>query len=238
MIASRNRSRGRMKPYVPATFVLCIGAVALIWFLVGLPVEIERVRISGLNAVSEAQLRRIANIELGIKVGRVRAKEIEKALLKNPLILDASVDAGVTGTLHIRIRERAPVAWLENSSCAVGVDGVLLTDIKKAEEGWLRLAGLRVEKGRVGDVGAIQEAAQAEEILRNSGEFPSGTWACRAGYADSWIWYTQGKIVRFSRPVPEKEINRLQRFKRLCPQAWARARALDMRFADRVVVNR
>ncbi len=230
--------RRRLKPWVPATLVLCVGAVALIWFLAGLPVEIVRVRMSGLNALSQAQVKKAAGIELGMEVGRARAKEIETALRKDPQVLEASVDAGVTGTLHIRIRERAPAAWLENASCAVGSDGVLLPGIRKPEEEWLHLAGLKVQKGMIEDVEAIEEAAQADRAMRESGEFAPGTWACKGGYADSWIWYAQGKIVRFSRPIPEDEINRLQRFKRHCPQAWSRARALDMRFADRVVVNR
>jgi cell division septal protein FtsQ len=159
MIPSRQHPKRRVKSWVPATAVLAVGAVALIWFLTGLPVKIKRVRISGLRSISQAQLEQIAGIKPGMDVGRNQALDIGKALVKHPLILEASVDAGVTGTLHIRIRERTPVAWLENRSCAIGADGVLLAGIGERDESWLRLAGLQVEKGRVREIGARGQAS-------------------------------------------------------------------------------
>ncbi len=213
-------------------------AASGVWLLAGIPVEVKRVKVSGIRYLSPAQVERIAGIKPRMEVGRREAREVREVLEKHKAVIGASVSAGVTGTLHIRIKERVPVAWLAGESCAIAEDGIPLRHITSRDPSWATIAAMGTPGARAFDPKILREAVEGEALMRTLEEGASGAWYCRLEEPRTWLWLSGGKRVVFSSPVSEDEVTRLGHFRRVCPKAWQSARMLDMRFADRVVVKR
>jgi len=88
----------------------------------------------------------------------------------------------------------------------------------------------------VGNGAAIADALKGDGFSRGIFGGTEVTWR-RAG-PSAWSVEAGRKRVTVSSPVRDEEFKRLMRFQCEYPDAWARARTLDMRFADRVVVKR
>lgn len=201
-----------------------------------LPIRMEQVQVSGLTRLSREEVVRMIGMEPGTLMGPADARRVAMNLARRPPFAAVAVSRGLTGILHVHVTEREPVAWCQRAGCAVAADGVLLPHLPSRGPGWIGLDGLAVAQGRVGDARLVGEALVVKAALAAQGAEVDGV--LRRTAAGSWEWQNGGKRVTLSSPPQPGELARLARFQRSFPDAWARARALDLRFADRVVVSR
>jgi len=215
----------------------CLAGAAIAW-LVSTPIKVERVSIRGMRMVAAGEIKRILNVRPGLPVGHGDVRRMESELERHAAFESASVSRGLTGTLHVRLVEREPVAWMRAFRCSVAEDGTLLPHVRQRDPSWICLEGVAVKHGKVSDVDAIREALAGRRYGREVDDSGGGVWRRLRSPADAWEWETGGKRIQMTSPIREDELKRLARFRRAYPEAWARARLLDLRFADRVVVKR
>jgi len=220
-----------------AGLMLAVAFLALLAFSL-VPMRVKAVTVSGARHLSRNEVTRIAAVPAGKLVGWGGAREIEERLKRHPAFSSVHVNRGFDGTLGISVVEREPVAWLPSHGCAVSADGTLLTHLTNREEGWPPVMGVELREGRVADLAAVRDAAAGYGRLRGYVGQGEGILRRVGNDAGAWEWDVEGKKVVFSSPVREEEINRLQRFRREFPRAWGKARMVDLRFAERVVVKR
>jgi len=201
-----------------------------------LPIRMESVRVSGLTRLSREEVVRMIGMEPGTLLEPGDARRIEMNLARRPPFAAVAVSRGLTGILHVHVTEREPVAWSLRQGCAVAADGVLLPHCAVRAPGWLGLDGLAVAQGRVTEAKLVDEALAIKAALIAQGADLGGV--LRRTGPGGWEWLNGGKRVTLSSPPQPGELARLTRFQRSFPEAWARARAVDLRFADRVVVSR
>lgn len=213
-----------------------VAACAAVAWLCSVPLKIDRVNVRGARLVPPPEVERMIGVKPGTRLGPAGAEKIEEDLRRHPAFVSVSVTRGVTGTLHVRVSEREPVAWLRGYRCAVAADGVLLPHVRQRDPSWISLERVPVEKGRVKSPGVIGEALAGSSLGREADISDGGVW--RRLPADVWEWETGGKRIHMTSPIREEEFKRLTRFRRAHPRAWDRARLLDLRFAARVVVKR
>lgn len=219
---------------------LAVGlAGVLLAKVVRMPVKIKRINIVGLRYLTPAEVERFMGVRPGALLTRSDVRRIERKLARHPAFLNVAVSRGVTGTLHVRAQEREPVAWMQAYRCAVAGDGTLLPHITVRDTAWIVLDGLPAQDGKVRAGHAIHEALEAGSLARLAGLTVAmgvdEVW--RRIPAGCWEWDTGEKKVRLTSPLRPEEFERLQRFQQAYPDAWLRARMLDLRFADRVVVK-
>jgi hypothetical protein len=230
----RERTRPRMR-LVVTVMVLVMVVAALAFSLV--PMRIKSVSVSGARLLSRGEVIQLAGIPSGRALGWREARRIEERLAKHPAFSSVRVSRGFDGTLGLHVVERAPVAWLVTHGCAVAADGTLLPYLNHRDEGWVALTGVEVKDGKA-DMAAVAEAMSGYGHLREIATQGKGVLR-RVGSGEGvWEWDIEGKKVVFSSPVREEEIKRLQRFQREYPRAWGKARMVDLRFAERVVVKK
>lgn len=229
-------AKGR-RVWMASGLLLGVLFVALFFFSL-LPMRVRAVSVSGAKRLSRSEVIRIAAVPAGKMVGWGGTGGIEQKLLRHPAFSSASVRRGFDGTLGISVTEREPVAWLSSHGCAVSADGTLLTYLTRREEGWPPVVGVDVRDGRIMDLDAVRDATSGYGRLREYAGQAEGILRRIGPDAGAWEWNVEGKKVVFSSPVREEEIKRLQRFRREFPRAWKRARTVDLRFAERVVIKR
>jgi hypothetical protein len=238
-------------------------ALLFLWGYSRMPGRIVRISIRGARLVSRSEVARMVDVAPGAVIGNAEVRRIEMALARNPAFCGVSVSRGVTGTLHVSVREREPVAWLISHQCAVARDGTLLPHLSRRDDAWVSVNGFAVADGKAVGSDAVMEAVSALSLARElgvagagaSGAGASGAGASGAGPGlgaagsggfwrrlsldgGAWEWKTGDKLIHLNSPINKEEFRRLQRFTRAFPDAWARARLLDLRFAERVVVRR
>jgi hypothetical protein len=207
-----------------------------LWAFLGATITVKSVRISGARYLSPAAIITIAGVKTGARVGPAEGEMIRKELLRTRAFSAVSVVRGLTGTLHIHVREREPVAWSRSYACALAADGTILYRVSRRDASWPALSGLPASEGTAGDPATIADAMKGYGMARGLLDGEGVTW--RRSGPSAWVIEAGKKRVTVSSPVREEEYKRLMRFQRGYPDAWARARMLDLRFADRVVVKR
>jgi hypothetical protein len=98
--------------------------------------------------------------------------------------------------------------------------------------------GVEIVNGKAADLAAVRDASSGYERLREFAGQGEGVLRRVGPDSGAWEWDVDGKKVVFSSPVREEEMKRLQRFRREFPRAWGKARMIDLRFAERVVIKR
>jgi len=218
------------------------GVVLLaVLFLFGygsMPVRIRRVGVQGVQYMTRDAVVKIADVESGAMIGPADVRRIEMTLRRHPAFASVSVSRGLTGILHVRVRERIPVAWLVDRDCAVAEDGCILPHVRRKKAGWINLSGFTPAGGRICEVGMIKDAILAEATAKSEVFSGGGVWRRSSAGAPGWEWNAGGKKVQMTFPVERDGFVRLARFRRAYPEAFAQARLIDVRYAERVVVKR
>lgn len=123
---------------VALTLVAVAAAVALYrvidrWVRSAPEFALTEIAIDGEERLSEAELRAVADVQLGDNVFARSPEDIRVALLGHPWVADVEVARRLPGTLRIELREHEPVALLlVDDPYLVASDG---TVIKRAEAG-------------------------------------------------------------------------------------------------------
>lgn len=219
-----------MKAPMAAGLAGSAAALAAAWMLAPLPVE--RIEVSGNRRLARAEIAQMSGVRPPVRLTFAGVRVAARALAAGPAFESVRVTRGLTGTLHVGVRERAPVAWLPRTGCAVAADGRLLPHFGRREAGWIALDGLTVSSGRVA-AAAVADALALSALLAPGDGAPPGLLRRWTG---GWEWELGSRRVRCSSPARPDEVERLRRFESAFPEAWARAGRVDVRFAERVVV--
>lgn len=207
-----------------------IAVLAAVWLAVPLPVA--RIEVSGNERLARAEIVRLSGVRPPVRMTFGDARRTARALAAGPAFESVRVARGLTGTLHLGVRERVPVAWLPRAGCAVAADGRLLPHFGRREPGWIAVDGLSVTDGRV-PAPMLADARTLAGLLAAGDAGPAGTLRRWGG---GWEWDLGRRIVRCSSPASRAEAARLRRFQAAFPGAWDDAGRVDLRFADRIVV--
>lgn len=232
---ARERGSDRMRA-VKAGVVLL--AVLFLFGYGSMPVRIRRVSVQGMKYMSREAVVKIVAVDPGTMVGPSDVRRIEMAIRRHPAFSFVSVSRGLTGTLHVRVKERVPVAWLVDRNCAVSEDGFILPHIGEREAGWIRISGFTTAGGRICEAAMIHDAIRAEAAVRDEALSGGGVWRRAPAGAPGWEWVAGGRKVQMSFPVERDGFVRLARFRRAYPEVFAQARLIDVRYAERVVVKK
>ena len=201
--------RHRMR--MAASLLLAVAMLAVLAFSL-VPMRVKAVSVSGAKMLSRNEVIRIAAVPMGKMIGWGGTRGIEERLARHPAFISAKVSRGF--------------------------DGTLLTYLTQRQEGWPPVMGVEIRNGKVPDLGAVRDASSGYGRLREFAGQGEGVLRRVGPDAGAWEWDVDGKKVVFSSPVREEEIKRLQRFRREFPRAWGKARMIDLRFAERVVIKR
>jgi hypothetical protein len=212
-----------------------VGAAALIAALWLTPVAVRRVDVTGTRRLARAEVARWTGVTPGARLTFAGARRIEAAMERLPALTKVTVMRGITGTLHVRVTERPPAAWLPRYGCAVAADGTLLPHLNRREPEWVGLDGFTAVRGALTDSALFAEALMLAKLVAVVGVGDAGV--IRRVPGECWEWLTAGKRVRLSSPPAPQEAERLRRFREACPAAWALAGRMDVRFRERVVVK-
>ena len=231
---SPGRRPRRLGPWLLAGAVLAAGVAAAVRWAT--PTTVRAVAIAGLRHLSRAEADRLVGVKPGDRLGPRAVRELAARLGQHPAFDSAEIHRGVTGVLHVALHEREPLVWLLDRRCAVATDGTLLRHLANRRAEWVAVSGVPCASGRVLSPGLLREAAEAERLTGDGSA--ESVWRFAPGAPGWWELVGDGKVVRLASPVTVIQMKRLRRFQREYPEAWGRARRLDLRFADRVVVTR
>lgn len=214
--------------------VVAAAGVGLAVGYLRLPMRMMTVQVSGLTRLSREEVVRMIGLEPGTLMGSAETRQLAQNLARRPQFASVAVSRGLTGVLHVKVAEREPVAWSVRTGCAVAADGVLLPALSVNRDAWIGLDGLAIAQGRMTDARLVAEALALFRGLKAGGA-PRGV--LRGVPGGGWEWQVDGKRIALSSPLQPAELERLWRFQRSFPDAWARARVLDLRYDARVVVS-
>lgn len=89
--------------------------------------SVKEINVAGIQNISEDQIVVGSGLKLGEKVYKFNKKVLSENLIKNPWIEDVAVDRNLSGKISINIKERKPVALVNNGSiCQIDRNGVVL----------------------------------------------------------------------------------------------------------------
>lgn len=130
--------------------------------------EADAVHVEGEIRIDPAELRRLAEVEVGVNVFHLDTGAAEARLARDPRIADASVEADLPDAVTLRIVERVPVGRAEvaGSSVIVADDGAILPGHARAALPEIRSVAGELDPDRRTDLAAIL-ASLAPAIRRN-----------------------------------------------------------------------
>ena len=126
-----------------------LGGVA--WVLLGSSwLAVDRVEVTGLERVSDAQVRAAVDVTPGTPLARVDTGDVAAAVRRLPPVADVDVERSWPGTLRVAVRERVVAAGVQRDGAVVLVDadGVGFAAEPRLPPGVVRL---EVEDARPGD---------------------------------------------------------------------------------------
>ncbi|MBT0771087.1 FtsQ-type POTRA domain-containing protein [Kineosporia sp. J2-2] len=85
--------------------------------------KVERVEVSGLDRISESQVRDVAETEIGHSMLLARTADITAQVEKLRLVKDVTVSRSWPGTIAVDVTEREPVAALPSEQVAANSHG-------------------------------------------------------------------------------------------------------------------
>jgi cell division septal protein FtsQ len=140
---------------------------------IALPVN--SVHISGLTALSQEELLRLAKIPKGKRIIQAEFDAVAKRLAKHPLIERVKLKRNLTGDLSIRVLERKPVAILERDpSLFVDSHGKTFKLAKKPSHTLPKISGSFITKKSQKDEkrALLREAGNLLSIVQDALTLP------------------------------------------------------------------
>ncbi|HEY7384419.1 MAG TPA: cell division protein FtsQ/DivIB [Beijerinckiaceae bacterium] len=192
---------------------------------------LERVTISGIGQLTEAEILGIAGISTKASLPFLDVAEIRDRLERVPLIRNASVRKLYPGELLITMSEREPHAlWQHNGEVfLIAVDGTVIDIVQDARFSHLPLVVGDLANGRSGEYLALLEAAGPLKSRIVAGMLVSGRrWTLKIDNGMDVRLPEQGAAAAVARLV------KLEREQRIFDKDII---SLDLRMSDRVVVR-
>ena len=113
--------------------------------------KVEQVRVTGIRALSAADVVRASGVKTGERILWLRLTEAERRIERIPAVANAIAERSLPGTVVIRVRERVPLARLDGArELVVDSHGVVFAargePVSPVLYGW---QGKKKEGGRV-----------------------------------------------------------------------------------------
>ncbi|MQA14448.1 MAG: FtsQ-type POTRA domain-containing protein [Pseudonocardiaceae bacterium] len=116
-------ARGRRRLRVAIVTVALAGVAGVLWLLLGSSLlGVRQVEVAGAVELSAEQVRTAAAVPLGTPLLRLDTAAIESRVQQLGRVAGTEVGRSVTGTVHVAVTERAPIAIVP------AADGVHLVD--------------------------------------------------------------------------------------------------------------
>ena len=131
--------------------LLLVALAAVVWVLLGSSwLAVDRVVVTGLERVPDAQVRDAVDVTRGTPLARVDTGEVADAVRELPPVADVDVERSWPGTLRVAVRERVVAAGVQRDGAVVLVDadGVGFATEPRLPPGVVRL---EVDDARPGD---------------------------------------------------------------------------------------
>jgi cell division protein FtsQ len=131
--------------------LLLVPLAAVAWVLLASSwLAVDRVVVTGLDRVPDAQVRDAVDVTPGTPLARVDTDEVADAVRELPPVADVDVERSWPGTLRVAVRERVVAAGVQRDGAVVLVDadGVGFATEPQLPPGVVRL---EVEDARPGD---------------------------------------------------------------------------------------
>jgi cell division protein FtsQ len=131
--------------------LLLVPLAAVAWVLLASSwLAVDRVVVTGLERVQDAQVRDTVDVAPGTPLARVDTDEVADAVRELPPVADVDVERSWPGTLRVAVRERVVAAGVQRDGAVVLVDadGVGFATEPQLPPGVVRL---EVEDARPGD---------------------------------------------------------------------------------------
>ena len=117
------------------------------WFVIHSPLlDVERVRVTGTQQATAAEVRRAAGVDRGQPILFVDTGAVERDVERVPWVDKARVERSLGGELAIHVTERRPAAWARRAPdqvAVVDVRGRVLADAAQPPAELLEITGLR-----------------------------------------------------------------------------------------------
>lgn len=149
--ADRAVRRSRRLVRLGQGLLLLVPLAALAWVLLGSSwLAVDRVVVTGLGRLSEAQVQAAVDVEPGTPLARVDTGDVAEAVRALPPVAAVEVERSWPGTLRVVVSERVVVAGVQRDGEVVLVDaeGVGFASERALPPGVVRL---EVEDARPGD---------------------------------------------------------------------------------------
>jgi cell division protein FtsQ len=149
--------------------LLLVPLAAVAWVLLASSwLAVDRVVVTGLERLSEDQVRAAVDVAPGTPLARVDTGEVAEAVEQLPPVSSVDVERSWPGTLRLAVRERVVAAGVERDGAVVLVDadGVGFATEPRLPRGVVRL---EVDDARPGDPttrAALQVSAGLPDDLR------------------------------------------------------------------------
>ncbi len=148
--------------------LLCALALAA-WVLLGSSwLAVDRVVVTGLDRLSEAQVREAVGVAPGTPLARVDTGDVAAAVRALPPVADVEVERSWPGTLRVAVRERVVAAGVARDGAVVLVDarGVGFATEPRLPPGVVRLEVEDPRPGGATTVAALAVTADLPQELR------------------------------------------------------------------------
>jgi cell division protein FtsQ len=117
------------------------------WFVIHSPLlDVERIRVTGTQQATAAEVRSAAGVHRGEAILFVDTGAVEHDVERVPWVDKARVERSLGGELAIHVTERRPAAWIRRAPdrvAVVDVRGRVLADASEPPGEFPEIAGLR-----------------------------------------------------------------------------------------------
>ena len=227
-----------LRPLVVAAGLVGVPAATGYWVLSHPSFELRRLSVAGTERVAEGWIREQLRPLTGRPLLLVKLGEVERLLRRHPWIGAVNVRKSLPDQLHIEVQERRPAAILVKGADSLWVDqkGRVIAPVD-TETGPAGLLRIEASVGREPDVAAI--LAVTDEARRQGGAWAQAierVVVSRAG--DFRIHSTALPFPLLVGPrAPEVALERLPDFLDEIVRRYPHAGAVDLRFANRIVIQ-
>jgi cell division protein FtsQ len=140
--------------------LIALGLVLVVgWFVIHSPLlDVERIRVTGTQQATAAEVRRAAGVHRGEAILFVDSGAVEHDVERVPWVDKARVDRSLGGELAIHVTERRPAAWVRRAPdrvAVVDVRGRVVADASEPPAELPEITGLRTVPSPGRDVAPI-----------------------------------------------------------------------------------
>lgn len=163
----RKRKKRKRKNNLLRFFILILLCVGLYFFLSSDMFDISKVKVTGNNYYTVAQIKDKANVKIGKNIFRFRTYKLKQKLLKDPYLKNVTIKRKLPATIVIEIEERKEQAAIvyDNRYIIIDEDGLVLRE-SKDEPKLTKITNMKLKKGKVGKPVEVEGNSLLNDTLK------------------------------------------------------------------------